>query len=69
MLLYHPISPSLTSNLSFLAPVQQAQLMVDKLRPNNDLLIAVTHLGIDPVCADKSTTVANVIKLRNRTYV
>jgi len=56
------ISPSLTNNLSFLAPVQQAQLMVDKLRPNNDLLIAVTHLGIDPVCADKSTTVAQKVK-------
>lgn len=56
------ISPSLTSNLSFLDPVQQAQLMVDKLRPNNDLLIAVTHLGIDPVCADKSTTVAQKVK-------
>ena len=36
--------------------------MVDKLRPNNDLLIAVTHLGIDPVCADKSTTVAQKVK-------
>jgi 2',3'-cyclic-nucleotide 2'-phosphodiesterase (5'-nucleotidase family) len=56
------VSPLLTRNLSFLDPVQQAQLMVDKLRPNNDLVIAVTHLGIDPVCADKSTMVAQKVK-------
>lgn len=56
------ISPLWMKNLAFLDPVQQAQLMVDKLRPNNDLIIAVTHLGIDPVCADKSTTVAKKVK-------
>ncbi|WP_303818113.1 bifunctional UDP-sugar hydrolase/5'-nucleotidase [Selenomonas ruminantium] len=56
------ISPLLTKNLSFLDPVQQAQLMVDKLRSNNDLVIAVTHLGIDLTSADKSTIVAQKVK-------
>ena len=56
------ISPKALKNVVFLDPVKQAQRMVDKLRSRNDLVIGVTHLGIDPSSADKSTLVAQKVK-------
>ena len=40
-------SPENVKNVKFLDPIEAARKMVKKLRKNHDVIIAITHLGID----------------------
>ena len=40
-------NPNNTSGLEFLDPIEQAQAMVEKMRSKCDVLVALTHIGID----------------------
>ena len=53
--------PVLVSGLNFLDPVTVAKRMVKTLRPKCDVLIAVTHLGVDMADKFTSVQVANAV--------
>ena len=57
----YKIRPVLVGGLNFLDPVTAAKRMVKALRPKCDVLIAVTHLGIEETDKFKSTDVANAV--------
>jgi len=54
--------PVLVGGLNFLDPVTAAKKIVKALRPKCDVLIAITHLGVEPTDKFKSTDVANAVE-------
>ena len=53
--------PVLVGGLNFLDPVTVAKKMVKALRPKCDVLIAITHLGVEPTDKFKSIEVAEKV--------
>ena len=44
---YNLVSQSSTKGIKLLSPIEQAKKMIDILRPQTDLVIALTHTGVD----------------------
>ena len=56
------VSPAGIANVEFLDPVHQAQLLVDKLRRDHDVIIGLVHLGVHPFSKYTSTLLAQRVK-------
>ncbi len=44
---YNLVSQSSTKGIKLLPPIEQAKKMIELLRPQTDLVIALTHMGVD----------------------
>ena len=55
-------APKNVKSVSFQDPVAAAQKMVDELRANHDVLIAVTHIGLDKSSVVTSEVLAQKVK-------
>ncbi len=54
--------PELVEQVEFLDPIETAKQMVKKLRQENDVLIAVTHIGLDKSSVITSGMLADKVK-------
>ena len=52
-------NPKNTEKIEFLNPVEQSKLMIKKLRPKCDVIIAVMHMGVDASSKFTSERIAN----------
>lgn len=58
---YYKVHPKNIEGLTFADSVEIAQKMVDELSPMADVIIALTHLGIDEASSDTSIRLANEV--------
>lgn len=58
----HSVTPSHVAMLDFLDPVERAKRMVEILRPQCDVIVAITHLGVDEHSEFTSTNLAKQVK-------